>query len=363
MLNAKELLERELPGETYRAFLNLIYQFPEFRSNLQETYDQPEARTGGLFDTLFNLRFPLLPFDIHEELTGPSVNVSNYTYFYHNGVYVPTDEAFQAFLNEVVLSTSGLPHWNSFDDMPESVKQIIVQSHFTTTPVYATDINQGFEDSNGNLIYIDESDIIRKEFGSNCTFMGLSKTVAPRALTSITAPVYLRPGYSLFIYAIQYTKVLNALTKRDKEYCFFPIPDFVMEIDSSLMITWIDQELELYRFRSYNRSELSMVGMPPGELGKRILNQVGTSLPTGSADKEFIETLGGKLIIWNNLNNTVQGSATNYFGYRGDSAIVVNPVLLEEPTDNGMTYSVNAWFNNTSSDMFATISVTQNFVT
>ncbi len=356
MLNAKEMLERKNPGESYQTFLNLIYQFPDFRSNLQATFNQQDAREGKLFDTLFNLSFPMLPFDIHEELTGPNLNNSNYTYLYHNGVYVPTDEAFQSFLNDVVLSTSGLPHWNSFEDLPGRVKQIIVQSHFATTPVYPSDMSGGFEDANGSIIYIDESDIIRKEFGSNCTFLGLNKTIAPRALTSIAAPVYLRPGYSIFIYAIEYSKVLNALTKRNKEYCFFPIPDQVLELDSSLLINWVDREREIYRFRALNRADMLMTGMSASELGKRILNQVGTSLPTGSADKEFIETLGGKLIIWNNLDNTVQGSAANVFGYKGDSIIKVNPVLLEEPTDNGITYSVNSWFSHTSGDMYARIS-------
>ena len=39
--------------------------------------------------------------------------------------------------------------------------------------------------------------------------------------------------------------------------------------------------------------------------------------PDGSANKEFIRTLGGGYIIWNNAENTVQGSAANTFGYEG----------------------------------------------
>ncbi len=356
MRSAKEMLERELPGESYRVFLELIYQFPEFRSNLQETYDQQEARAGLNFDTLYNLTFPKLPFNIHEELTGPSINVENYTYLYHNAVYVPTDIAFQKFLDEVVTSQSGYPHWNSFDDMPAGVKQIIVQSHFRSSPVYLSDITSGFEDENGNRIFLDEGRILRKEFGSNCTFLGLDQTVVPRAFSSITGPVYLRPGFSLLLYAIEYTKILNAISKADKEYCFFAIPDASLALDSSLFLDWIDRELEIYRFKAYSMSDLQFVGMPAGELGKRILNQVGTSVPTGSADKEFIESLGGKMIVWNNVENTVQGSKPNVFGYNGDSIITLIPQPLEEPVDNGQTYQVDGWFSNTSTSMFAMIS-------
>jgi uncharacterized surface protein with fasciclin (FAS1) repeats len=355
-LNAKELLERELPGESYKVFLDLIYQFPKFSSNLIETYDQTAARGGGTFDTLYDLSFPRLPFDIHEELTGPNINVSNYTYLYHNGVYVPTDDAFQVFLDEVVTSKSGYPHWPNFESVPLDIKQIIVKSHFTANPVYATDINEGFKDGDGNIIYLDEADIERKEFGSNCTFLGLNKTVVPRAFSSVTGPVYLRPGYSLFMYAMQHSKVLNAITKEGVDYAFFPIPDHVMAEDSSLMMEWIDQELNRYRFKAFSRTAESFVGQPAGVLGKRILNQVGTNRPTGSANKEFLQTLGSNFLIWNNLDATVRGSRPNTFGYQGDSLIFYTPVALEEPADNGVTWRVDSWFNHVKTEMFGALS-------
>lgn len=356
LLNSKELLERQLPGESYTTFLELIYQFPRFQLNLQETFDQEAAREGGNFDSLYNLSFPNLPFNINDELTGPSTQSSNFTYRYHNGVFVPTNEAFQKFLDEVVTAKSGFPHWQSFEDMPEGVKQIIVQTHFTDNPVYLSDIREGFEDRNGNLITIDEQNIIRKEYGSNCTFIGLNQTIAPRAFTSITGPVYLRPLFSTFLYAIEYSKLLSALTKKEKEYCFFPISDLTFSVDSSLVFEWIDEDLGRYRFKSFSRSELAFESQSSSDLAARILNQVGASIPTGSADKEFIPTLGGKMLIWNNLDNTVQGTLPNVFGYKGDSTITLTPEILEEPTDNGLTYEIGGWFRFSSANMFEVIS-------
>ena len=71
-MNAKELLERELPGETYKLFLDLIYQnYPEFQPNEAATNSQSAVRFGGIVDTLWDLSFSDLAFDIHEELTGP----------------------------------------------------------------------------------------------------------------------------------------------------------------------------------------------------------------------------------------------------------------------------------------------------
>ncbi len=352
MLNAKELLEQEYDGESYSRFLSLIYQFPKFKLNLSETYKTPEARAGQSYDSLYDLSFPLLPFDLQEELAGPSVNVSNYTYLSHNAVYVPTDDAFQKFLDEMVTEKSGYPHWPNFESIPSEVKQIIVRSHFTNTPVYPSDMSEGFKDGDGNIIHLDVGNVIRKEFGSNCTFLGLNSTVVPRAFSSVTGPVYLRPGYSLFMYAMQLSKVLPAVTKQNAEYCFFPIPDNVLYTDSSLLINWIDKNLNKYRFVAFSRNNKQMASMPAGLLGKRILNQIGKSVPNHSASKEFIETLGGNYLIWNNLDNTVQGTNPNTYGYDGDSLLFYNPVLFEEFADNGKSWMVKSWFSFSIIDIY-----------
>jgi hypothetical protein len=261
-------------------------------------------------------------------------------------MYVPTDAAFQSFLDEMVTEKSGYPHWPRFADVPMDIKQLIVRSHFTANPVFQTDIKEGFKDGDGNIIRVDVSNIIRKEFGSNCTFIGLNKTVVPRAFSSVTGPVYLRPGFSLFMYAMQSSRVLNAINKEGADYLFFPVPDAVMQEDSSLMMEWIDRELNLYRFKSFNRFYNIMTAQPPGVLGKRILNQVGVSKPTGSANKEFIPTLGGNFLIWNNLDGTVSGSLPNTFGYQGDSLIYYKPT---------QTWEVESWFNQVQTDMYGAL--------
>lgn len=353
MLNARELLERELPDQSYKRFLSLIYEFPEFRSNLEETYDQAASRAGESFDTLYNLTFPNLPFDLHEEITGPNIYSTEYTYTSHNGIYVPTDEAFQRFIDDVVTQKSGYPHWGDFESVPLDIKQIIVQTHFTNTPVFPSNMSKGFKDGKGNIIFVNEGDVIHKEFGSNCTFMGLDKTVVPRAFSSVAGPVYLRPGYSTFMYAMQKSKVIGAVTKENANYSFFPVSDEVMLQDSSLIFNWVDRDLNRYSFSAFDRANQRKTFMSPGILGRRILNQVGTSLPNGSASKEFIETLGGNYIIWDNTDNTVQGTRANTFGYRGDSVIYYTPQTFEEPTDNGTAYDVKTWFSFSKTELYS----------
>ncbi|MDX2432146.1 MAG: fasciclin domain-containing protein, partial [Bacteroides sp.] len=128
-----------------------------------------------------------------------------------------------------------------------------------------------------------------------------------------------------------------------------------LSADSSLFISWIDRNRNRYVFSSYDRANEKMTGIPRNQLTKAILNQVGISLPRGSANKEFIENLAGNYIVINNQDNTVTGGLPNRWGYNGDSVVEIHPILLEEESDNGRTYDVTGWFSMPISDMYSRI--------
>jgi uncharacterized surface protein with fasciclin (FAS1) repeats len=130
------------------------------------------------------------------------------------------------------------------------------------------------------------------------------------------------------------------------ELCFFPISDYALIPDSSLILNWIDFEEDEYRFMEYNRENHNMVNLSGGTIRNRIRNQIGTSLPDGSANKEFIRTLGGQYIIWDHTENTVRGNRPSTIGYNGEVVTICTPSRLEEPADNGESWSVRYWFNN-----------------
>ncbi len=359
LLNGEQLLEKNDPDQSYSDFLDLIYLFPKFKVDLEATFAQEEAQIGGRFDTLYTLTYPDLLFNIHEELTGPNTSNPAQTLRYQNGLMAPTNDAFQSFVNEEL---TGPFRWNDFESVPREIKRIIVNAHMTRFPLYPTNLSGGFENGAGDLIVVDEADIGQRYYGSNCSFFGLEKAIVPRAFTSVTGPVYLSPGYSTLFYAIESSMTLPALKNQTEQYAFYVVPDEIMLEDSSLMINWTNPEAGSYNFWAVNKTSGNPQSMSRNVLTKRILNQVGTTVPTGLPRKEFIENLAGNFIVMNNETGTVNGGKACGWGYQGDSAIDVYPEKINIPVDNGETYQVNAWFITPQTDLLTRVAAYPHFM-
>ncbi len=342
MLNAKEMLNRELPGESYKLFLEMVYwYYPNFEPNNTATFNQPEVRLGGEVDTLWDLNYYDLAFDIQKE----RIENINQTLVKHNGLFAPTDNAFKEFIDGTLTLKSGFPHWRDYQSLPPDVAEIIVSPHLKANPIYPS--TQQYQDifNKKNRFHQKEESIIRREFGSNCTFIGLNTYTPDRVFTSVTGPVFCRPSYSIFRKAMIYSGALDAIANYNGELFFFPIPDYALMADSTLLLNWIDKDEDIYNFKVLNRLTRQVENLSSGTIKRWILNQVGTSTTNGSADKEIIRTLGGKNITWDHSNNTIRGTLPCTLGYKGDVIKTCTPFLLEEPADNGQTYEVGYWFN------------------
>lgn len=348
MLNANELLERELPGESYKRFLELVYwYYPVFSPNMNATNRQPEAIRGGNPDTLWDLNYtsPPVLFDIQNESTGYEGADANLSVVQHNGLVVPTDDAFGGFIDGLLTRISGYPHWSDVKSLPKDVIDLIVNPHFSNNPVYPSSKTYKNLFQRERSFSQREGDIIRKEFGSNTSFIGVDSYTPDRVFTSVTAPVYLRPDFSTFRLALQYAGIVDELAMHEGKICFFPIVDYALAVDSSLILNWTNIDDYKYNFREYNRSEESMESLKSSDVRYRIRSQVGISLPDGSANIEFIPNLEGNYIIWNNSYHTVSGTSSSTIGYNGDVKIRCYPIEMDTPTDNGRAWRVNYWFN------------------
>jgi uncharacterized surface protein with fasciclin (FAS1) repeats len=341
--NGEEILEEDYNGHSYNKFLHLVHEFSEFNANLEETYNQPGAEQGLDIDTLYNLRYPDLIFNIHNELTG-NTNNEKYTQRDHHGLMAPTDEAFESFLNEY------LSGWGGIEDLPRGTKRILVNSHMSENAVYPTNIKEGFINGENDRVFLNEGDIIQKTYGSNCSFLGLNKTIVPRVIKSVCKPMYITQDYLIMKHAVEQTRVISALKNPNADYAFYLPRDKGIGVagDSSLILEITNPELDRFHFESFDMRSEEFEKRTTGDLRSQILNQIGISTPQGGADKEFIRNLGDNYIVVNNKDGTARGTSPNTFGYNGDSTIQIEPELYSGEADNGKIYSVKTFFDYSS---------------
>ena len=112
-----------------------------------------------------------------------------------------------------------------------------------------------------------------------------------------------------------------------------------------MLINWIDKDENKYGFEAFDRRMERMVNLGRYTIRNLILNHVGTSISIGGSNKETIRTLRGNYITWDHSNNTIRGTYQSTIGYKGYINAICSPVPLNEPADNGETWSVNYWFN------------------
>ncbi len=360
-----ENLETQLlkKGENdYSLFLKMIYKFIQFNPDLEETFNQLGANQGLEVDTLYRISYPELLVNITNEIAGRSVN---YNIRENNTIIAPTNAALQQLFDEVVTSKSGYPHWPNSNVIPEFINAIILNAYMSDKANYKSDLKSGFLNGSLDSITIDEGSILEKKYCSNGVFIGVNEPIIPRAFTSVAAPIYLRPEYSDFMYAMQAANILPALKSRDKNYEYFILSDASLSMDSSLEIEFRDAEGKTYNVNRYSRvsSSRPRSTMSNLDLTRLLLNQVVIGKPPGISNKEFMQNLAGNYIIYDHGNNEVRGAQPSVYGYRGDSLIYIHPQLINYPTDNGSTYETKAWFRGPETEIYNLLSKYGRFMT
>jgi uncharacterized surface protein with fasciclin (FAS1) repeats len=351
--NAFQILSETVNGNSYTDFLDLINTFPVFSYNSEKTKDQPGYEQGVRVDSLFDISYPQLTFDILNEKTkapaGTSGLPANVTIRYQHGLIAPTNEAMADFVAQYF---TGATRWGTLQKAPVHVRRMIVNTHMANGAIYPSLINQGFHNGENDVITINPSTVVQQQFGSNCSFIGVNEVIVPRAFSAITGPVYLQKGYSTAMYAIEAAGLLSAFKRPGKDYIFYVADDASLRIDSSLMYN--QQSERFFIYQTYEGGA-TLKSSRITDIRNLLMNQVGLRKPTGIPRKEFIETLSGNYLVINNVTNVVSGSDRTTFGYKNAEYVDMIPTLIFEG-DNGSTYKVPHWFNFTSSDLYAAIS-------
>jgi uncharacterized surface protein with fasciclin (FAS1) repeats len=354
--NAFQILKTS-KNNSYTKFLEIVNNFPLFYFNKPKTDAQPGASTGAIVDSLFDVRYDLT-FDVLNENTRPPRSgyfTGNPTIRYQNGLVAPTNAALDVFVNEYFGG-----NWASLKNAPSFVRQIIVESHMSSSPIFPSHFEKGFLNGMDDLMKIDQSTIVQQQFGSNCSFIGVNKALIPRPFKSVTGPVFLNSNYESSLYAIALAGLVKTLTSDQVKYSLFVEPDDSCKQDSSLLfIRSLINGYYNYQFLVIQKeSKTKRSLLIPSDLRALFLNHIGIGTPKGNARKEFIRTLGGNFIIFNNDNNTVSGTSQTYAGYNGTRAFN-NPIEKESNNaDNGNTYKIAHWFSFSSPLLYIKISTT-----
>lgn len=343
--SAYDILKSE--KSKYSKFLDLINMSVEIDENLTATQSQFNYQHGLTYDTLFDVNYPNLAFNIMNEKTGGgNSSVRN-----QNGLIAPTNEAFDQLMNDILV---GSDKWGDILKAPAFFRRIIANTYMSKTPIYPSLLNdRGYLNGESDYMKFDLSSVVEKKFGSNSSFIGVNKPIMPIVFRTVAGPVYLRTSYEAAMYAIEASGILSQLKDETKMYSFFVENNYNCTVDSTL-ITWYD---DIYQTRRIVGYDLSIPGPPrnkqinytSGDLRTLLYNHVGTSLPQFNAKKEFIRNLAGNYIIIDNTQSPWVASGSGGItvkGINGKNDTIVNPYQISDNfTTNGVTYEISSWMN------------------
>ena len=331
--NAEQLLE----DGPYDKFLQLIHNNPVFQKNPEATLAQQGASEGAEVEDLYDLSYSSqFPMNIHDELVGSS---TKNTVERHNGLLAPTDAAMDAFFNEY------LGGWgSSWSSVPPFIQRLFVNAHMPIGAVYEKDLRAGFYNALGDIIGEHDFEIEQVRYGSNSTFMGLSRAVVPQSISSVSAPLFLDPMFNSFFYSYISVNLLSALKDPSTQFSFFIIDNQTLALDSTVFATELPNGQ--YQITGYDHQEEKIVNMLRGEyLGiftRNLYGHIGVEPIIGLATREYIETLDGRHIVVQ--NDTVSGGVPSEFGFlSGRDTTVVFTEITDFPITNGRVYQCNGW--------------------
>lgn len=353
LANAYQMLEDQSGDHSYKDFLDLVNLFPLLEYNEEKTYAQPGADQGLQVDSLFDLSYPDLAFDVLNERTSPPSGTfglpNDVTIRYHHGIMAPTDEALDEFLKEYF---AGVGRWGTLEDAPDNIKRIIANTHMSTNTIYPTDFTAGIFNGEADWVTLDPETIEEQKFGSNSTFIGINRTIVPRVFITVPAPAYLLRDYSKSMLAIEKAGLLSALKREGEQYLLYLESDDNSDADSSLLYDASDESFSLFQ-RSQGGGQEYNVGT--SDLRDLLRNHIATGTPSGFARKEFFRNLTGNYIIVNNETGEVSGTSPTTIGYQGLQSKPNYPVEIGTGYENGRTYDIENYLSFSAPNLYLKI--------
>jgi Secreted and surface protein containing fasciclin-like repeats len=366
----------------YSEFLDLINMSAQLSLNQTATQAQKGYQSGVTVDTIFDVTYPSLAFNIMNEKTvAPVGYANNASVRYQNGIIAPTNQALEKFYSDFLI---GSGKYGTIRNAPDFFRRIIANTYMSKYPIYPSILaTKGYYNGENDYITFDANSIIEKKMGSNCTFIGVNQPIIPYVFRSVAGPVYEFQNYSETMYSIELAGILADLKKQNVKYSFFVENDFNCHHDSTLYNQYNDIT-KIRRYFAYNTSikgPITTQGktyiLGSSDVRTLLYNHIGTSVPQFRAQKEFIRNLAGNYIIidqtispWAAYSNNQSGYQLNVYydhgltvkGINGTSDTLITPQRISPDfVTNGVTYDIQSWMNfNSIANIYSVISSEQN---
>ncbi len=355
MPNAEEILK----ADNYSIFLDLINNFSLFSENADATNNQEGAQDGFDVGKLYNLA-TYLPINIYSEVVGSAkITLEN-----NIGLIAPTNKAMEAFFDTYFKDI-----FSSWDDVSLSLKQLVLTTHMGYKALYEKDFKKGFFNYQGDEITYDNSKIIEKVYGSNCTFVGVNEVIKPQSFSKVSVPLWLDPAYYFFSIAFSKTDLSSVLTKKDADYSFFMIDDATFVRDSSLTYDQLAGSYSLYAFDHTQGKYVNLLKEDEFySLRRRLYGHIGIEpILNNGATKEFIETIDGRHIqVYQESGlDMISGGQPAEYGFNSgrDTFITYSPYDSERfGVTNGHNYNCTGWLKFSQNRLYTLLDVSHKFV-
>jgi uncharacterized surface protein with fasciclin (FAS1) repeats len=250
--------------------------------------------------------------------------------------FVPTNEAVNAYVNEVLLKYG----YTTIDGLPASVIQDFINAHLWQTTVWPSKFGNTANTLGEEARFASGSDVVEAKVLSNGFFYGTNKAQDTDVFRSVFGKAYLNPKYSLMTRFLQ-RELRATLVSPFGKYTVFLVSDEVLRKKG------YDYDLQRNEWTVNGTANLAV------ENWSRLVNQHIVLTPQGPltdfSGEGLIETYGGELVkfqgntLWA-AGNQEGGTATAPYLDRTSVVTITPTEEYKENAFNGKVYYLDSLF-------------------
>ena len=131
-------------------------------------------------------------------------------------VFLPSNEVLQDYLNRTIMTT-----YTSLDSVPRVTLKYILQTQISRSLGLISKISQSYFNSYGDPVVITKDDITSAHMCSNGVIYEMKKVLEPNVFTCVPGKLFFDANYSTFLYALDQSGMIAALSNPNSPVTLF----------------------------------------------------------------------------------------------------------------------------------------------